>query len=224
MKITTINTIETSSVCDNQCAYCPAPIQGQHRAIGHMTIETYKKALVWLKHCVQAGTQRELNLHGIGEPTLNTNLPEMIRLAREITPGIINFNTNGNSLTEGSIIAYKEAGITSINLTAHEPKRIMDKKKLLAKHGIPCDVNIDFATNPNNWGDQIKWTEKVDYTFKCDWLGRGQCMITWDGKVTPCCLDAFGAGVCGTIDEDIDKVEVKSFSLCKTCHHERPFI
>ncbi len=67
MKITTINTIETSSVCDNQCAYCPAPIQGQHRAIGHMTIETYKKALVWLKHCVQAGTQRELNLHGIGE-------------------------------------------------------------------------------------------------------------------------------------------------------------
>lgn len=220
--IQTVNTIEVSAVCDNQCAYCPAPSQHLHRKVGLMSMETFERALGWVARFVKAGTQAELNLHGVGEPTLNKNLVEMIRAARAVTPGIINFNTNGNTMTPELAVACRDAGVTSINITAHSAESTMRAVKAIRAAGVQCNVNADFAVNPNNWGGQVSWTETVDYRLWCNWLDKGQCMITWDGQVTQCCLDAYGRGVLGTLDDDPGQICVKPFALCETCHHERP--
>lgn len=223
MKITTINTIEVSALCNFSCAYCPAPVQNRYRPVGLMTLETFKEATRWVKHFADAGTQKELNLHGVGEPTLNKDLVEMIRLARAAAPGIvINFNTNGNRMTPELAVACRDAGVTSINVTAHKPEATKNAVKAIRAAGLVCDVNADFAVSPNNWGGQVSWTETVDYKLWCRWLAEGQVMVTWDGQVTRCCLDAYGQGVFADIEDDLRQCEVTPFALCETCHHERP--
>ena len=224
-KITTINTIEVSALCDNICPYCPAPTQHEHRPVGLMDINTFIKAVQWVKHFDDEGTQQELNLHGVGEPTLNKDLVEMIRLARAAAPDIvINFNTNGNRMTPELAEACRDAGITSINVTAHKAESTMRAVKAIKGAGLQCHANADFAMNPNNWGGQVAWTETVDYKLWCNWLDKGQVMVMWDGRVTRCCLDAFGQGVFAHIDDDLRGLEVTTFALCETCHHERPTI
>lgn len=218
----TINSIEISSICDNKCPYCPAPTQMEYRTIGNMSLKTFKKALYWVEHFIKQGTQRELNLHGIGEPTLNPDLVEMIRLAREATPGPINFNTNGNHMTEALALECKLAGISTINVTGHNPRMTMEAIKAIKKADIPVFSNQDFATAPNNWGGLVEWTPTVDYTLRCNWLFEGQVFIMWDGRITRCCLDAKGDGVYTNVDADIRGFEITPFSLCKNCHHERP--
>ena len=224
-KISSINTIEVSALCDNKCAYCPAPTQHEHRAVGLMTLGTFKKTLYWLRYFASTGTQKELNLHGVGEPTLNKNLVEMIRLARLNAPDIvINFNTNGNNLTPELALACKAAGLTSINVTAHDALSTKNAVKAIRAAGLEGHVNADFAVNPNNWGGQIKWTETVDYKLWCRWLYEGQVMVTWDGNITRCCLDAFGQGVFADLDDNLAELDVTPFTLCETCHHERPTV
>ena len=224
-KISTINTIEVSALCDNRCAYCPAPTQHEHRPVGLMTLETFKKAVFWVRYFAEHGTQQELNLHGVGEPTLNKDLVEMIRLARAAAPSItINFNTNGNNLTPEVARACKDAGITSINITAHDAVATKNAAKALRAAGIQGHVNADFAVNPNNWGGQVQWTDTVDYKLWCHWLDKGQVMVMWDGRVTRCCLDAFGQGVFATVEDHLPNLEVMPFVLCANCHHERPAI
>jgi len=222
MKPTTINSIEVSSICDNKCPYCPAPTQMEYRSIGNMSLETFKKALLWVDYFVKQGSQRELNLHGIGEPTLNPDLVEMIHLAREVTPGQINFNTNGNHMTEALALKCKLAGISTINVTGHDARMTMEAIKAIKRADIPVFSNQDFATAPNNWGGQVDWTPKVDYTLRCNWLYVGQVFVMWDGRVSRCCLDARGDGVFATLDEDISEFDLTPFVLCKDCHHERP--
>lgn len=222
MKISTINTIEVSALCDNTCAYCPAPVQARWRRVGNMAMGVFQTTLNWVEYFSKQGTQLELNLHGIGEPTLNPNLVEMIRLARAATSGRINFNTNGNSMTPALAAACKDAGIASINVTGHKAESTMRAVKAIKGAGVECHVNQDFAVNPNNWGGQVEWTEGVDYKLWCHWLARGQVMVTWDGKVTPCCLDAKGEGVFATVNDDLPSLEVPAFGLCETCHHDRP--
>ena len=67
MKVTTINSIEISSICNNACQYCPAVKQNIYRDVGFMSMEVFIKALEFIKYFVQQGTQKELNLFGIGE-------------------------------------------------------------------------------------------------------------------------------------------------------------
>ena len=224
-KVSSINTIEVSAVCDNRCSYCPAPTQHEHRAVGLMTLDMFKRAAFWVKYFADRGTQRELNLHGVGEPTLNHQLVEMVRVAREAAPDIvINFNTNGNNLTPELAAECKAAGLTSINVTAHDALSTKNAVKAIRAAGLEGHVNADFAVNPNNWGGQVAWTETVDYKLWCRWLDEGQVMVTWDGQITRCCLDAFGQGVFATVDDNISDMEVTPFVLCTNCHHERPAI
>ena len=223
-KITTINTIETSSVCNNKCGYCPAPIQHEKRPTGFMSIGTFKRALMWVAHFVQQGTQLEVNLHGVGEPLMNPNIIEMVEEARKVLPmkNKLHMTTNGKLLTFDRAVKLRDAGITSIDITAHDNLVVKEAVGILRKVGIDGTVSLDFAITPNNWGGQVQWVNEVEYTLNCVWQHRGQVMIMWDGRVTPCCMDAFAQGVFTSIYDDITEAEIEPFNLCRTCHHDLP--
>jgi len=223
--ITSITNIELSSLCNNKCPYCPNQVQGNYRDVGLMTLDIYERTLYWLDKLVEQGTQLEqLNLFGIGEPTMNPALPRMIRMAREVfpNPGILHFNTNGKLMTEDLAIACRDAGITSIDITAHDAKSTAKTVKIFRKAHIKFNWNIDYAVYPNNWAGQINWTDNVDYEMNCPWLGRGEVMIMSNGDITTCCLDAFGYGIVGNVYQDMFKMRLKPFKLCATCHHIIP--
>lgn len=232
MKISTINSIEVSSICDRKCPYCPAKDQHLHRKTGLMTMETFEKALSWVLHFSRKGTQQELNLFGVGEPTINPLLPQMIERARKVLPlrQALHINTNGHWIdTETTEITEKEegyarglrrAGISHIDITGHDPFKTAKMIRIFRQVGIPGTLSFDYITAPNNWAGQVDWFSPEYEAGPCPWITRGQAMIMSDGKVTRCCIDAFGRGILGTVDDDLAKMDVTAFGLCETCHHE----
>ncbi|HOO46471.1 MAG TPA: radical SAM protein [Deltaproteobacteria bacterium] len=233
MKITTINSIETSSICDRKCQYCPCKDQGKHREVGLMTMEVFEKAMEWILYFSRQGTQQELNLFGVGEPTLNPLLPEMIELAKKnIRIGQpVHINTNGQwidtsttKITEKEL-AYvsrlKRAGISHIDLTGHNAFRTAKAIRVLQSVNISGQLSIDYITNPNTWAGQVEWFPPQYNAGPCPWLLRGQVMIMSNGDVTRCCIDAFGTGVMGNVmTDDLSKMNCTSFALCESCHHD----
>jgi len=229
MRITTINTIETSSLCDNKCEYCPAPLQHKHRPVGTMQWDTFEASIEAVKRLCRQGTQKELNLFGVGEPLLNINIVQMVAHARKMLPfrQDIHLNTNGNLMTEKLAYQLKDAGITGIDLTAHKARSAANTIRIFQKVGIPFRISLDFITRPNNWAGQVDWLHP-DYHkadgMDCPWLGRGQVMIMSNGDITTCCIDAFGTGIFGNIHKDeLEHLRVEPHDLCEACHHRVPY-
>lgn len=232
MKISTINSIEVSSLCDRSCRYCPAKDQGKHREVGLMTMEIFLQALDWVRHFAQKGTQLELNLFGVGEPTLNPLLPEMISKARAIMPIRLPVHTNTNGrwvdtsttlITEAEmdfIRSLKRAGIDHIDVTGHDPFKTAKAVRILQAVGIAGQLSFDFMLAPNNWAGQVEWFRPMYNAGPCPWIGRGQAMIMSNGAITRCCIDAFGTGILGSVQESSpDAIDISPFPLCSGCHH-----
>jgi len=229
MKITTINTIEISSVCDNKCEYCPAPLQHKYRKVGFMNREVFERAIDLVKYLCDQGTQRELNLFGVGEPTLHPQVVEFVKHARHKLPfkQDLHLNTNGNTMTLELAKALKDAGITAIDITAHHARAATNTVRIFQAVGMPGRISLDFITQPNNWAGQVDWFKpnyhKIQHEANvCPWLGRGQVMVMSDGNITNCCIDAFAQGVFGTVFDDIAELEIKEMPLCRKCHHLTP--
>lgn len=225
MRIRTINTIEVSSICDNECPYCPATEQILKRDCGFMDRETFEKAIDLVYMLARQGSQMELNLFGIGEPTLHPDLVEYVRYARRKLPfsQVLHLNTNGNNMTEGLARDLKDAGISEIDITLHEDHRVAARTiRVLRKAGIVGKLSIDPVVFPNNWAGQVDWLEPEYNAGPCPWLNRGQVMIMSDGSITRCCIDAFATGVMGTVDGSLSDMDVTPFDLCRSCHHENP--
>lgn len=227
MNITTINTIETSSLCNLKCEYCPARLQHKHREVGLMEWEVFEAAIDWVKYLCKQGTQKELNLFGIGEPLLNKDIIKMVEYARNKLPfrQRLHLNTNGILLTDKLAISLKRAGISSIDLTAHKARTTAEAIRILQNAGIDGVISLDFITRPNNWAGQVDWLEPLYFKAKgweCPWLDRGQVMVMSNGDITACCIDAFAQGVFTHVFSDITKAEVQPMKLCDNCHHIIP--
>ena len=222
MKITTINTIELSSKCDNHCEYCPASEQHKFRETGFMSMDTFARAIDWALKYAREGTQREINLFGIGESTLNLKIVDMVRYARQILPfkQILHLNTNGNTMTKELAYNLKDAGITSIDITAHKARSAAKTIRILREANIPGQISLDFITNPNDWAGQVDWLKYEGPPMPCPWLRTGQVSVQSDGVVTICCWDAWQQGKLGLITDDLTAMEVEEFNLCKTCHQK----
>ena len=227
MMINTINTIETSSICDNKCEYCPAPIQGNHRETGFMEWDIFVAAIDWVKHFCNQGTQKELNLFGIGEPLLHPKIVDMVEYARNKLPfrQILHLNTNGNKVTLKLARELKRAGISEIDITAHKARAAANAIRIFQEVGIGGRLSLDFITRPNNWAGQVDWFHP-DYHkaegWTCPWLDRGQVMVMSNGDITTCCIDAFAKGVFTHVNEDITQARMESQPLCYDCHHIVP--
>lgn len=222
--VKTINSIEVASICNNSCPYCPAPLQHKHRETGLMEMTVFECALDWVARFVELGSQKELNLFGVGEPTLHPDLVVMTRTAREaLGPDrTLHLNTNGKLMTDGLALELKHAGIDSIDITGHDHRITARTVQLFERLRIPYRVSHDFAVRPNNWAGQVDWFTP-QYRYPCHWLRDGQVMVMSNGDVTACCLDAFGRGVFSNVfDEDLDRREARPFETCKTCHHIVP--
>ncbi len=227
MKITTINTIETSSLCDNTCEYCPASTQGKHRETGLMEWDIFKQAIEWVKHFCNERTQHELNLFGVGEPTLHPDLAEMVKYARDNLPfrQKIHLNTNGNTMTFELAAKLKKSGITSIDITGHDAKAAAQTIRYFKQVGIPGQLSMDFMVRPNSWAGQVDWFEPDYYKAEgmdCPWIGKGQVMVMSNGDITTCCIDAFGQSVFTHVSEDITEKALQAQKLCHNCHHIIP--
>ena len=222
MRVSTVNSIEIASVCNLACPYCPAKDQHNFRSIGLMESDVFEKAIDWALHFARKGTQREINLFGIGEPLLHPKVLEYVAYARKTLPfrQVLHINTNGVLMTDEIARELKDAGISQVDVTGHDHYHTAKTVRILARSGMDFNVSYDFAIRPNNWAGQVDWFAPLYHKqMPCPWTGRGQVMIMSDGRVTRCCIDAFATGVMGTVDDDVAAMDVTPFALCEKCHH-----
>ena len=81
--------IDPTNVCNFKCTFCPTGdddlLKSVSRPKGQMTMETYKKVIDELEAMVIKYKSKpiQISLYKDGEPLLNKNLPEMIKMLRE---------------------------------------------------------------------------------------------------------------------------------------------
>ena len=219
MKVTTINSIEISSMCNNTCEYCPAAVQGRYRKTGFMTMEIFNKALEFVKYFNEQGTQKELNLFGVGESLMNPLFPIMLKKAFEVEPMIrpLHLNTNGRFVTK-ELVELFNLYLNHLDITAHNPRDTIVAYRLCKDQKFKLGFSADFWIHPNDWAGQVDWF-KSEKSYPCPWLRNGQAWIMSDGNISTCCFDAFAQGVIGNVFESKpEKLEVKPYKLCTTCH------
>jgi len=224
MKAKTIMNIEISALCNLKCQYCMSPVQSKFRRIGLMDRSTFEKCIKWIKVFIQRRSQTEINLFGVGEPTMNSNLVEYVRALRKEIPlcVAIHTNTNGGFMTEELAKKLVDAGITQIDITGHNHFYTAKTVRLFGRLGIKFNVTYDFALVANDWAGQVDWF-KSELHYPCPWLHRGQIFIAWNGDILQCCFDAKATNVLGNIfKNEPDGIECKSFDLCKKCHQTVP--
>lgn len=225
MKPVTLTNLEISSLCNLACAYCPASQVSDHRPATLMDDSVFHAAMGWLEIFVRNKTQQEINLFGVGEPTLHPRLAEYAAQVRRIHPqGHIQVNTNGIVLAQDPGLAadLKAAGVTEIHITDHDAATTLAALGSCSLAGITGVINRDFVTGPNNWAGQVDWVPQVQYRLLCRWLIRGEIFVLADGGVANCCIDAFGQSVrFNVIEHTPDQVDLVPFSLCEGCHHDR---
>ena len=226
--ITEIHQIEPTTFCDLRCVYCPskdldkARYRGQPRM--HMELDVFAAALEWARWFEVHGTQRELNLTGIGETLLHPQLAELCEMARDALPTVpICFSTNGLKLTDDICRMLAEHDIT-LDVSLHRPEKAGPAIEKAKRHGIFHSANAGASVSSFDWAGQLNWPVSAP-KGPCAWLGIGWANVLVDGRITACCYDAAAKGVVGHVVDDRDKIGtlgIKPFELCGPCHLSPP--
>lgn len=104
--------IEVTSRCNASCAYCPRTVLRSGWLSRDMHMDLFTRVLSEVK-----GEVRLVYLQGWGEPLLNPDILEMIRLARRELDAQVGLTTNGTLLDDGTIRDLIGAGLDVIGIS-----------------------------------------------------------------------------------------------------------
>jgi len=218
--IQSIHQIEVTSFCSLFCPYCAYPIMTRPRQ--HMSPQTFEAALDCVEYYMRQGTQRrELNLSGIGEPTLCPNLIEYVKRIRERFSSYhdILFPTNGARLDTRMANILASLGVR-VCLTIHsgaDPRRLAEAHEVAKEAGILAGTSVHAITTPSDWAGQVDWIQQKTLT-RCRWIDEKKVVVFSDGRIGTCCIDAHGAGIIGHVDRfEPESLEGGPYSLCREC-------
>lgn len=111
--------LDVTNRCNFRCVTCPtgneALLGTAGRVSGMMPLSLYKKVI---DEIAQMGKLKRLGLYKDGEPLLHTDLPEMIRYAKESKIAeIVNVTTNASLLTPEKSKQILESGLDELRIS-----------------------------------------------------------------------------------------------------------
>lgn len=109
--------IELSNACNHACIFCTH--QKMRRKVGKIKPEMVKSVL---QQAYDLGT-REVGFYATGEPFLVRELPDYIRMAKEIGYTYTYLTSNGALATPERIRAVIDSGLDSIKFSINAPER-----------------------------------------------------------------------------------------------------
>lgn len=197
------------------------------RKFGIMSDIIFDKTLYWLQRLMDMGTQKEVNVNGNGEATLDSKLCERIKQVKEIVgDNQVAFCTNGLTMTPMLALSLKDSGIDRVDVSAHSAYDARKAIDIMVDAGLTRGVLATGAmTSPHNWAGQLPKEDSVTVRLKvdCNPLIEGRGYVQSDGSVTPCCYDYRSLGAFGDVEEmDLLDREMKPFKLCEGCHQVIP--
>ena len=247
--VTAIHQIEITSRCNLRCVYCPSS-QMMHatalraedpgtvspwRPAVDMAEDVFEAALSLARFFVRQGTQRELNLAGIGESTLHPQFPAWLRAARTfLGDGVrLIFATNGLIVTQ-EILGAVEATGTRVWVSLHRLEKAGLAVEAYRKIGALDGVSADPSINAYDWAGQVEWFNSPRaHPLACQWIREGKAFVRADASIATCCVDACGDGtIAGDTRRigDANLLGIQPYNLCRTCiqeiavhgHNQRP--
>jgi hypothetical protein len=218
--ITSIHQIEITSRCNLRCRYCVHPKMPREKI--DMTQPTFERCLVLARDLVRAGTQRELNLAGIGESTMHEQFVDFVQLARVMLGWKVDIVLATNGLLMTDELAEEMARYRmKVWVSMHRPEKAGPAVECLRRAGILAGVSADPTLAATDWAGQVKWHVSHPERMPCSWVSTGRAFVMADGRIATCCLDGMGEdGVLGTVFDDISTLRLKPYSLCESCSYE----
>jgi MoaA/NifB/PqqE/SkfB family radical SAM enzyme len=140
--------IEPSSFCTSNCTYCPHTVLSDSWRNRHMTSSTFHNLLPSLR------SADLVYLQGWGEPLLNPNFFEMVRMAKE-SGARVGMTTNGMLLDEQQVSLIVANDIDIIGLSLAGTGGTND--------GLRGDANLDHVMNAIRCIDSEKRRRGSEY-------------------------------------------------------------
>ncbi|MBK34528.1 MAG: hypothetical protein CME26_03230 [Gemmatimonadetes bacterium] len=105
--------LEIHGACNYKCEMCPQAWGRERSFLKSMPFDLFRKIV---DDALQHGL-KSASLHGSGEPTLNRNMPEMVRYLKSCDVEAVSF-TNGLRLTEELAEQLFDAGLDTLRISA----------------------------------------------------------------------------------------------------------
>lgn len=226
--------IETVSICNRKCAYCPN--YSIQRPAGYMEEDLFYKIIDELAGIKFSG---RFSPHFYGEPLLDKRIVTFITYTRNKLPNaFIKLFTNGDFLTYELFLKLLNAGVDVFRIAQHDEqpsatmmntlqkmdKRTMDKHVEYIKY-------FDNDTLLMNRGGLIEVKHDVKMKY-CDYVSG--ITIDYEGNMLLCCQDYMSKYKFGNLKTERimavwnkdnykslrDKIKcgIWSLDICKTCN------
>lgn len=213
-----LHQVEITSRCNLRCVYCVHPKMA--RAKEDMTERVFLQALRWAATFVARGTQRELNLAGIGESTLHPEFVRFVFLAREIVGDgcELVLATNGILMTDDLADAIAPSRIR-VYVSNHRPEKAGPATEAVKRAGIHAGNSNDPVEHGTNWAGQVNWHVSAE-PRPCMWVRGGKVFAMSDGRVAQCSFDGTGEDPIGSVFDDLDTLRCRPYRLCPSCDQQ----
>ena len=167
-------TMEISSACQLRCPLCPIGTDSLTRKAQSMTMETYKAVVDDVGNALY-----HINLNGMGEPTLNKNIEEMIKYAKKKNIYVdlySNFQLQDQKMIEGLITSKLDAVLIAVEgatKESYEKYRIGGKFETILENirylvetrkrlkSVTPEINVQFINFDYNHSELNQMKELV---------------------------------------------------------------
>lgn len=205
----TVVEVNPTELCNRTCSFCPRvdPDVYPNQNL-HMTLDTIT-ALV--DNLYKNNYKGRIVFSGMGEPTLNKNILEHIKVAK----GKINdiqMYTNGDKILNDewyTLDDFIDAGLTSIFIDVYDSKEQHEEwEQKITKYTSEIPIHLSAKYNfpikifTNRSGTvKTKGIPQDPLNLGC-YLPHTKAFIDWDGSVLLCCNDwARAAGKFGNVND-----------------------
>lgn len=130
--------VEVTTRCNLACTFCSHPSLTRSQT-GDLPIELFKKVL---GEADTSGGIRAVNLNGLGEPMLRSDLTKFIEASKDHGAEDVYFHTNGTLLETGGILdGVLEAGLDRIIVSVDSPDKETYEQMRLIKGSWDSKLN-----------------------------------------------------------------------------------
>lgn len=127
--------LETRTLCNGHCAFCPASVGNDTRPDQSMPMEVFDKVMSDLAAMNYTG---RIAFFVNNEPLLDKRLPQMVAQARKQVPGAyLQVLTNGIKLTSNLGITLLENGLDELQITHYTQDGRLSDRLVEAVRGLP---------------------------------------------------------------------------------------
>lgn len=215
--------METSTVCNRRCSYCPNSIydRGLEKNKKDMPFWLFKKIIDELS---EINFEGRLSPHFFNEPLLDERIFTLIKYAiTKLPKARIVLYTNGDFLTPITYNALIEAGVSGFVITSHEGKHNNNLESFL--HELKENKNnqkvkiqhLRFSqeTPLKNRGGMVR-PKLIDYAPDCLRESNPLC-IDFSGNVVLCCHDYLATVKFGNLEKEkiMDIWKKKSYKMLR---------